>query len=82
MCSIILLTSAYALGLLGSILVACFGLPRTDVYPDGTEPLLADMESDVEKRNIAKRKRYNFLSRFGLIMIALSFLLQGVDVWL
>lgn len=82
MCSIILLTTAYALGLLGSILVAYFGLPRTDVYPDGTEPLLATMGPDVEKQNIAKWKRYNFWSRFGLIMIAVSFLLQGVDVWL
>ena len=80
--SIILLTTAYTIGLLGSVLVAYFGLPRTDVYPDGTEPLLANMEPDVAKRNIAKWKRYNFWSRFGLIMIALSFLLQGVDVWL
>ena len=82
MCSTILLIFAYSSGLIGSVLAAIFGLPRTDVYHDGTEPLLASMGPEITEKNVKKWKYHSRISRFGLALIALGFLLQGVELWL
>ncbi|MFA6608472.1 MAG: hypothetical protein WCT07_01005 [Candidatus Paceibacterota bacterium] len=59
-------------GLLGTIIIFFFGLPpKVDV--DGNNYLLLQKTDEKEK---VRARKYKKLSYFGLLLIALSFLLQ------
>lgn len=77
----LILLFAYAIGFLGVVLLWFFGLPRTDVSPDGAEPLLASMGEEKETENQKKWLKYNRLSHLGIGLIGLSFLLQIISLW-
>ena len=63
-------------GLLGTILIFFFGLPPR-IDPDGHSYLLLESDDEDEKK---KAKRYKITSYLGLFFIALSFLLQLLNI--
>lgn len=59
------------LGFVGAVLVVIFGLPSIPVLSDG---------SYVEIQVTPRMKRYTLLSRLGLTLIAIGFVLQLIAV--
>ena len=62
-------------GLVGTILIFFFGLPPK-IDRDGHSHLILEQEDQEEKK---KAKRYLFMSYIGLILLAISFLLQLIN---
>lgn len=77
----LILFFAYIIGFFGAILLWFFGLPRLDIFSDGTEPLAVNLGKEKEAKNRNKRKRYDQLSHLGIGLIGLSFLLQIISLW-
>lgn len=67
---------SYTLGFIGTILIFFYGLPPK-VDPDGHIHLILEQEDKLEKR---KGKIYKKIGYLGIILIAISFLLQIVNV--
>ncbi len=65
-------TVGLALNLAGAVIIFFFGLPPR-VRETGARYLLLEGE---DKKEIEKGKRYRMISRFGLILLAIGFLLQ------
>ena len=62
-------------GLVGTLLIFFFGLPpKIDI--DGHIHLILEQENKEEKK---KAKRYLFMSYVGLLLLAISFLLQLIN---
>ena len=78
----IILLLAYSLGLAGSILLFFFGLPRLDINPDGSESLDISLGPDKEAKNRQRWLKYDRLSHLGITMIAISFLVQIISLWI
>lgn len=64
------------LGFIGTMLIFFYGLPPK-VDPDGHIHLILEQEDKLEKR---KGKIYKKIGYLGIILIAISFLLQMVNV--
>ena len=64
-----------ALGLAGAIIIFFFGLPP-NVRESGMRYLALEQE---DKDEITKGKRYRKISRLGLILLAIGFLLQLLE---
>ncbi len=70
---------AYTIGLIGSVLLWRFGLPYKDINRDGHVSLVLEQEDEAEKQ---KWKIYNRISHVGIGLIALSFFLQIISLFL
>lgn len=64
---------AYSCGLAGTVLLWFFGLPRRNIDKDGHIHIILEQEDDSEKK---QWKQYDKLSRLGIVLIGLSFLIQ------
>jgi hypothetical protein len=63
-------------GLFGTVLIFFFGMPPR-IDQEGHSFLLLEGDNESEKK---KAKKYKLISYFGLIFIAISFLMQLVNV--
>lgn len=66
-----------SLGLIGTILIFIFGLPPS-IAEKGVQYLALEQEDPSEKK---KWRLYKILSYVGIGMIALSFIIQGLEVF-
>ena len=73
----LLLQGAYLSGLIGTLLVWRYGLPRKDINRSGAQALILEQEDEGMKKEWV---RYDLLSHIGLLLIALSFLLQKINL--
>lgn len=77
--SLILLLLAYLFGLSGTVLLWFFGLPQRDISRDGHIHLILE-QSDEAETNLWKK--YNRLSKMGILLIGVSFLLQMINLFI
>ena len=73
---------AYVFGFLGSVLLFCFGLPRLNINPDGSESIDANLGSETESKNRNKWRNYDILSHLGITLVGVSFVLQIMSLWI
>lgn len=76
-CSKALNTIGLVLGMIGVILIFIWGPPQPSFEGD---PLL--LESTNEKALAVKKEHYKWMSRIGLGLIGISFMLQSLSVWM
>jgi len=75
----LILLIAYLFGLSGTVLIWLFGLPQKDISRDGHTHLIIEQSDESEMK---LWKKYNRISKLGILLIGVSFLLQMISLFI